>query len=225
MGILQPLIQGFRYLISNFFRESRGSASIAGLFGQHLQLLGISLGIALLIALPVSILVTRVRWLRSPVLSVLSIIYTIPSLSLFVLLIPFFGIGIKPAIIALVAYAQLVLVRNTVVGLSGIDPAILEAARGMGMSSWQRFWRVEFPLALPLIVAGVRLAAISIIGIGTIAAFINAGGLGSLLFLGVSTGNRPQIMAGSIAIAVLAFGVNAILRMLEKRATFAIQGE
>ncbi len=117
------------------------------------------------------------------------------------------------------------LVRNTVVGLSGIDPAILEAARGMGMSNWQRFWRVELPLALPLILAGVRLAAISIIGIGTIAAFINAGGLGSLLFLGVSTGNRAQIVAGSIAIAVLAFAVNAILRLLEKRATFAIQGE
>jgi osmoprotectant transport system permease protein len=219
------LLQGIRYLINNFFRESRGTPSIAGLFGQHLQLLGISLGIALLIAIPVSILVTRVRWLRGPVLSVLGVIYTIPSLSLFVLLIPFFGIGMRPAIIALVAYAQLVLVRNTVVGLSGIDPAILEAARGMGMNSLQRFWRVELPLALPLILAGVRLAAISIIGIGTIAAFINAGGLGALLFLGVSTGNRAQIVAGSIAIAVLAFGVNAILRMLEKRATFAIQGE
>ncbi len=143
MSFLQPLIQGFRYLVSNFFRESRGSASIAGLFVQHLQLLGISLGIALLIAIPVSILVTRVRWLRGPVLSVLGVIYTIPSLSMFVLLIPLFGIGIKPAIIALVAYAQLVLVRNTVVGLSGIDPAILEAARGMGMNSLQRFWRVE----------------------------------------------------------------------------------
>lgn len=225
MDVLQPLIEGFQYLIDNFSAESRGSASIGGLFLQHLRLLGISLGLALLIAIPVSVLVTRVRWLRGPVLGVLGVIYTIPSLSLFVLLIPLFGIGTTPAIIALVAYAQLVLVRNTVVGLSGIDPSVLEAARGMGMSSWQRFWRVEIPLALPLILAGIRLAAISIIGIGTIAAFINAGGLGSLLFRGVLTGNRRQIVAGSIAIIVLAFAVNLVLRYLERWAARATTGE
>src|SRR6185436_11529776 len=121
-----------------------------------------------------------------------------PSLSLLVLMIPLFGIGTTPAIIALVAYAQLVLVRNTVVGLTGLDPAIVEAARGMGMSSWQRFRQVELPLALPLILAGARLATLSIIGIGTIAAFINAGGLGRLLFEGVATGNKQKIVAGAI---------------------------
>ena len=132
-----------------------------------------------MIALPLGWLLARVKWLRGPVLGVLGVIYTIPSLSLFVLLIPLLGLGLRTAIVALVAYAQLVLVRNILIGLTGIDPAIIEAAKGMGMNGWQRFSRVEFPLALPLILAGMRVATLSIIGIGTVAAFINGGGLGT----------------------------------------------
>jgi osmoprotectant transport system permease protein len=198
---------------------------VAGLFGEHLRLTAIALTIALAIAVPLGLLVARVRWLQGPVLGVLGVIYTIPSLSLFVLLIPLVGLGTVPAIIALVAYAQLVLVRNIVVGLTGIDPAIVEAARGMGMNDWQRFTRVELPLALPLLLAGTRLATLSIIGIGTIAAFINAGGLGKLLFEGVSTGNRDKIVAGAIAVSILAIGANLVLRFLERRAALAILGE
>jgi len=198
---------------------------VAGLFGEHLRLTAIALTIALGIAVPLGLLVARVRWLQGPVLGVLGVIYTIPSLSLFVLLIPLVGLGTVPAIIALVAYAQLVLVRNMVVGLTGIDPAIVEAARGMGMNGWQRFTQVELPLALPLLLAGTRLATLSIIGIGTIAAFINAGGLGKLLFEGVSTGNRDKIVAGAIAVSVLAIGANLVLRFLERRAALAILGE
>jgi osmoprotectant transport system permease protein len=159
------------------------------------------------------------------VLGALGVIYTIPSLSLFVLLIPLFGLGAVPAVIALVAYAQLVLVRNVVVGLTGIDPAVVEAARGMGMSGWQRFAQVELPLTLPLLLAGARVATLSIIGIGTIAAFINAGGLGQLLFEGVATGNRDKIVAGALAVSALAIGANALLRLLERRAALAIRGE
>jgi len=215
---MDNLIRGLRYIGSNF-------AFIAQLFGQHLLLTIVSLAIALLLALPIGVLLARVKALQGPILGVLGVIYTIPSLALFVLLIPLFGLGLKPAIIALVAYAQLVLVRNIVVGLTGIDPAIIEAAKGMGMNSWQRFSRVEFPLALPLMLAGMRLATLSIIGIGTIAAFINAGGLGRLLFEGVSTGNRPKIVAGSLLVAVLAFGANGILHFLERRAILPIRGE
>ncbi|HET9224144.1 MAG TPA: ABC transporter permease [Roseiflexaceae bacterium] len=207
-----------RYLIDNLPR-------IATLFGQHLRLAAIALAIALLIAVPLGVLIARVRWLRGPVLGVLGVIYTIPSLSLFVLLIPLFGLGTVPAVIALVAYAQLVLVRNIVVGLTGIDPAVIEAARGMGMSGWQRFARVELPLTLPLLLAGARVATLSIIGIGTIAAFINAGGLGQLLFEGVVTGNRDKIVAGALAVSILAIGANSLLRLLERRATLAIRGE
>ena len=206
------------YLINNL-------PQIAQLFVEHLRLTAISLGLSLLIAVPVSLLIVRWKWLQGPVLGLLGVIYTIPSLSLFVLLIPLLGLGVVPAVVALVAYAQLVLVRNIVVGLTGIDAAIVEAARGMGMSGWQRLAWVELPLALPLILAGMRLATLSIIGIGTIAALINAGGLGTLLFEGVSTGNRDKIVVGAIAVSALAIGANQILRFLERRAALAIRGE
>lgn len=215
---MQNILAGLRYLINN-------SGLVLGLVGEHLRLAAIALAIALLIAVPLGWLLSRVRWLRGPVLGVLGVIYTIPSLSLFVLLIPLLGLGPRTAIVALIAYAQLVLVRNVLVGLVGIDPAIVEAARGMGMNDWQRFTRVELPLALPLILAGTRVATLSIIGIGTIAAFINGGGLGRLLFDGVATGNRGKIVAGSIAIALLALGANVILRWLERRSARALLGE
>ncbi len=195
------------------------------LFAQHLRLTVEVLAISLVIAVPLGVLVARVRWLQGPVLGVLGVIYTIPSLSLFVLLIPQFGLGVTPAVIALVAYAQLMLVRNWVIGLKSIDPSILEAARGVGMNGWQRFWQVEFPLALPLLLAGVRLAALSTIGIGTIAAYINAGGLGTLLFVGVTTANYPMILTGGVAVSALAVGVNYFLRFLERRAEITIRGE
>ncbi len=205
------------YLINNF-------PIVAGLFAQHLRLTGISLILSLVIAMPLGYLIYRISWLRGPVLAVLGVIYTIPSLSLLVLLIPLFGLGTLPAVIALVAYAQLVLVRNWLAGLVGINPAVIEAAQGMGMNAWQRFCLVELPLALPLLLAGIRLASISIIGIGTIAAFINAGGLGNLLFQGVTTSNYSKILAGSISVSVLALGINLIIRFFERRAEERISG-
>jgi osmoprotectant transport system permease protein len=206
------------YLLNNL-------PAVGQLFFEHLRLTVVALGIALGIALPVGVVASRIAWLRGPLLGVLGVIYTIPSLSLLILLIPLTGLSPTTAIITLVAYALLVLVRNTVVGLTGVDPAIVEAARGMGMDDWQRLWRVELPLALPLIVAGARLAAISIIGIGTVAAFISAGGLGVLLFDGVRTSNYEKIIAGAIAVTVLAAGVNLLLRLVERRASAAIYGE
>ncbi|HZK17605.1 MAG TPA: ABC transporter permease, partial [Anaerolineaceae bacterium] len=152
------------------------------------------------------------------------IIYTIPSLSLFVLLIPIFGLGTKPAIIALIAYAQLLLIRNWLVGLTTIEPAVLEAARAMGLNGWQRFWQVEFPLALPMLLAGIRLVALSSIGIGTMAAYINAGGLGVLLFQGVTTANYGKIFAGALAVTVLSFATSFFIRYLERRAEYRIYG-
>ena len=198
---------------------------VGTLFLEHLQLTLLALFFSLLIALPLGVLIVRVKWLQGPVMSVLGIFYTIPSLSLFVLLIPVFGLGKTSAVIALVGYAQLLLVRNWIVGLSNVDPAMIEAARGMGMSNWQRFIQVEFPLALPMLLAGIRLATLSSIGIGTIAAFINAGGLGRLLFQGVTTANYDKIVTGSLAVSILAIGVNYFLRFLEKRADYAIHGD
>ena len=207
-----------QYLINNLPR-------VSVLFGQHLYLTVMALLIAVVLGIPLGILIYQVRWLRGPVLSVLGVIYTIPSLSLLILLIPLTGLSPTTAIIVLVAYAQLVLVRNTLAGLSGVAPHIIEAARGMGMNGWQRLWRVELPLAAPVILAGVRLATITIIGIGTVAAFISAGGLGVLLFEGVRTSNYDKIVAGAIAVSLLAFAVNALLRALEKRAEVRTRGE
>jgi osmoprotectant transport system permease protein len=198
---------------------------VGELLVQHLRMTAIALGLGLMIAIPVGVLIARVRWLQGPVLAVLGVVYTIPSLSLFVLLIPLFGLGLTPAVIALVAYTQLLLVRNWLEGLLGIDPVVVEAARGMGMSYLQRFWQVELPLALPLLLAGIRLAAVSAIGIGTIAAFINAGGLGELLFEGVITANPQKILAGAVTVSLLAVGINYILRYFERRAEIVIRGE
>ncbi len=206
------------YLIDHFDR-------VGQLFVQHLELTAEALLLALLIAMPLGVLIARVRRLQGPILGLLGVIYTVPSLSLFVLLIPWFGLGTAPALIALVAYAQLMLVRNWAVGLTGIDPALLEAADGMGMSGWQRFWLVEFPLALPLLLAGIRLATLSTIGIATIAAYINAGGLGTLLFEGVVTANGQKIVAGGLAVSVLAVTVNYLLWFIEHRAEIATRGD
>jgi osmoprotectant transport system permease protein len=203
------------YLISN-------PGVITALTGQHLALTAISLVLALAIALPLGVLAARRPRVRGPVLGALGVIYTIPSLALFVLLIPLIGLGRVPAVTALVAYAQVILVRNVTTGLLGVDPAVLEAARGMGMTAWQRFWRVEVRLALPVILAGVRVAVLAIIGIGTIAAFVNAGGLGVLLFEGVSQSHPDKIVAGSIATSGLALAVNALLRSAERRASSSL---
>jgi osmoprotectant transport system permease protein len=196
------------YLIENW-------RTVGQLLLQHLWLTVSALGIAALIALPVGVLLARVPALRGPVLGVFGVLYTIPSLSLLVLLIPVLRLGYWPAVVTLVIYAQLVLVRNVVLGLTTIDPAVIEAARGMGMSSWQRLWRVELPLALPLMLAGLRVATLSTIAIATIAAFVNAGGLGMLLFDGVRSSNREKIAAGALAVALLAVAANALLRRAE----------
>ncbi len=206
------------YLFTNF-------AEVGMRFGQHLWMTLLALGIALLIALPIGILITRVKRLERPVMTVLNVLYTVPSLALLVLLIPFVGLGLDNAVIVLVVYAQVILVRNIVVGLNGVEPAVVEAARGMGMSRLQRLVRVELPLALPIILAGVRIATVTIIGIGSVAALINAGGLGRLLFDGVSQNHEGKIIAGSIAVAALAGLSNLLLRLLERRAALAIHGE
>lgn len=199
-------------------------------FVQHLQLTAIAMGIALVIAVPVALLITRFRWLQGPVLTVLNVLYTIPSIALLVLLVsvPFFGLGQTTAIAVLVIYAQVILVRNMVVGLNGVDRSIVDAASGMGMNGWQRLRRVELPLAMPVIIAGIRIATVTTIGIAIIAGLVGGGGLGRLLFEGVSrsnAGGQGRIVAGALGAALLAGIANALLRFVERRTTRAIYGE
>ena len=198
------------YLISNFDK-------VLKLLFEHLYLVSLSLFTALVIATVLGIIISRYKFLYGPIIGSLGIIYTIPSIALFALMIPFTGLGFKSAFIALVAYSQMILVRNIVAGIRGIDPAIIEAAKGMGMGKWRILFKIETPLALPVVIGGIRIATISIIGIATIAAYINAGGLGELIFEGIYQDHSQKIIAGTIAVAVLAISADLGFRLLERK--------
>lgn len=182
----------------------------------HLQMTGLALMGAIALALPLTLLIRRYPWLSSPILGTLSTLYTIPSLALIIFLVPLLGLSAAPVIVALVIYAQVILVRNFTVGLASIQPALLEAAQAMGMNRWQRWWWVQVPLALPLALAGVRLAVIVEIAVATIGAKFGAGGLGVLLFEGIQMNRTDKIWAGAIAVAGLACLINLGLLALER---------
>jgi osmoprotectant transport system permease protein len=183
---------------------------------QHLVLVVVSLAIALAIALPLGVLVARKPRAGAITIGVLSAIYTIPSLALLAILVAIFGLGTPTAIVALVAYAQMLLVRNIAEGLQGVSPAAVDAARGLGFTPLAQLLRVELPLALPAIVAGVRIATVSLISIATVAAWIDAGGLGTLIFEGLHQDDPPKIIAGSLAAVLLAVIADVALRAVER---------
>jgi osmoprotectant transport system permease protein len=186
---------------------------------RHLVLVLLSVGAATAIGIPLGVWVTRhPRWKRTA-LGAAGIVQTIPSLALFGLLIPvpMLGIGTKTALLALTLYSLLPVLRNTVTGIEGVDPAVREAARGMGMTDAQILSIVEMPLAAPMILAGVRLATVIGIGVATIAAAIGAGGLGVLIFRGVAMVDHVTILAGALPAAALALLADAIFGAAEKR--------
>ncbi len=191
---------------------------------QHLLLTGVSLGVALVIALPVGFLLARNGKASSSVIAVLNVIYSIPSMAMFVLLIPLFGLGFMPAVVALITYSQFVLVRNIVAGFRKNDLAVLEAGVAMGMTRWQLLIKIELPLALPVILGGVRIACISIIGIATIAAWVNAGGLGTLLFNGLYEDNSGEIITGTVFVSLLAIICNQLIYWCETAASRRAEG-
>lgn len=183
---------------------------------EHMQLSFISLLIAVVIAVPLAIYLTNHKKIASPIIQVTAIFQTIPSLALLGLMIPLVGIGSVPAIIALVIYALLPILRNTYTGLMEIDPSLNEAADAMGMDRWRKLMKVQIPIAMPIIMAGIRNAMVLIIGTGTIAALIGAGGLGSLILLGIDRGNNYLILMGAIPAAILAVGFDYLLSYFEK---------
>jgi osmoprotectant transport system permease protein len=201
-----------------FFVEHR--AEILEATGAHLTLVFIAMAIAIAIALPLGMVVVQRPTLRNIALGLASVFQTIPSLALFGFLIPIpfiGGIGRRTAIVALVLYALLPILRNTYVGLTGIDPAVLQAAEAMGMTNPQILWRVRLPLALPVILAGIRTATVITIGVATIAAAIGAGGLGTFIFRGVAMVSDAVILAGAIPAALLAILADILLAALERR--------
>ncbi len=204
--------------MQEFFLIRYGS-EIVQRTGEHLLLVGVAVAIAILISIPLGVLITRKKALRQPVLAIANILQTIPSLALFGLLIPLVGIGAVPAIIALTVYSFLPIIRNTYTGIMNVDPAVREAGRGMGMTDWQLLSRVELPLALGVILAGVRVAVVIAVGIATIAAAIGAGGLGVFIFRGIAVVNNQLILAGAVPAAAIALIADYGIGFLERQLT------
>jgi len=188
---------------------------IFNLFIQHIQLTIFAILIAIVIAIPLGILIVRYRKLSVPVIGFTNVVQSIPSLALLGFLVPMLGIGSKPAIIMVVMYSLLPIVKNTFTGLTNISPSLIEAADGMGLTNTQVLLKVRFPLAMPIIMSGIRISAVTAVGLMTIAAFIGAGGLGSLVFTGVATVNNNMILSGAIPACFLAIGLDFIIGKVE----------
>jgi len=204
--------------LASYFWERR--QDILALTAQHLLLVAVSTFLAAAVGIPLGIWLTRRPKLARPILGLAGVVQTIPSLALFGFLLPLpliGGIGARTAIVALLVYAMLPLLRNTYAGILSVDPAIVEAATGLGMTPRQRLFWVELPLALPVVLAGVRIATVVSIGLATIAAAIGAGGLGVLIYRGIAIVDNRQILAGAVPAALLALAADGLLGALERR--------
>lgn len=191
---------------------------------EHLYLVSISVGAAILSGVPIGIMITKDKQLADTILYVASVIITIPSVAMFGLMIPLLslvnrGIGFWPAAIAIFLYSQLPIIRNTYTAINNIDPALREAAKGMGMSDWQRLVKVEIPLAVPVIMAGVRMAVVMNIAVATIAVYIGAGGLGTIINEGITGTDSVKLIVGAVAVSLLAIIADYLFLSLQKLLT------
>lgn len=198
--------------------EMRGGDLISAL-GVHIQLVLLSMLIAIVVGVTLGIIITRVKALKGITLGAAGILQTIPSLAMLGFMIPLFGIGMKTAIAALFLYSLLPIIRNTYAGITDVDKSIVEAARGMGMTNSQILFKVQIPLALNVIMAGVRTATVINVGTATLAAFIGAGGLGEFIFLGIQRNIDAIILLGAIPAALLALIIDYVLGVVEKMTT------
>lgn len=204
-------------IVEYFYRHH---SEILGATLEHIWLVGAAMLIAVAIGVPLGILVARRPWLSKLILGGANIAETIPSLALFGFLLPVPWLGARAdrlAIVALMLYALLPIIRNTAAGISGVDTAVREAARGMGMTESQILWRVEMPLSFSTMLAGIRIATVLTVGVATIAAAIGAGGLGEFIFRGLAMVNNQLILAGAIPAALLAISADVLLGVLERR--------
>ena len=205
-----------------FIANNLGVIGSLGL--QHISIVSVAVGLAILTGVPIGIAITQNRAAADAVLYVASIVVTIPSIALFGLMIPVLsligqGIGWLPAVTAILLYSQLPIIRNTYTAITNVDPALREAARGMGMTAMQRLWQVEMPISVPVIMAGVRTAVVMNIGVAAIAAYIGAGGLGVLISRGISQSDPRQLIAGAVAVSLLAIIADYGLLYVQKRLT------
>ncbi|WP_067928000.1 ABC transporter permease [Alicyclobacillus shizuokensis] len=202
------------------FFQSHWSEAV-GLTLQHLRLVGASVGIAIVTGVPLGIYVSQKESLAEFILALAGMVMTIPSIAMFGILIPILslinqGIGFLPAVIALILYSELPIIRNTYLAIKNVDPSVRDAAVGMGMTPRQRLLKVELPIAIPVIMAGVRVAVVMTIGIGAIAAYIGAGGLGVYIAQGISNSYTTMIQAGAVAVSVLAICADVILASVQR---------
>ncbi|MFV0436426.1 MAG: ABC transporter permease [Desulfopila sp.] len=194
----------------------------ATLAWQHAWVVAIAVVIAILTGVPIGIWISFNRRAAEIVLSIAGIIMTIPSIALFGIMIPILsvfghGIGVVPAIVALVLYSQLPIIRNTYAAIKNVDPNIIDAGTGMGMTGAQVMFKVKLPMALSVIFAGVRMAVVMSIGIGAIAAYIGAGGLGHYIFMGINQTNDPMILTGALCVSAMAIIVDGIFGVIENK--------
>lgn len=198
------------YFLANYDRIAQATL-------RHVEICGLAISLALAIGIPLGIAAAKLRPLAFAILGTVSVIYTIPTLAMFGLMIPILGLGFWPAVTAIVLYSLLPVVQNAYTGIVNVPEHSREAARGLGMSAWQMLWRVELPLSLVVLSAGVRTAVVNAVGMGTLASLIGAGGLGDLVFRGISTVSLVVVLAGSIPIVVLAVLADMGLRKAETR--------
>lgn len=204
-----------QYLLSPYNYDLTDPGSIPNLFLQHLWLVGITMLISLAIAIPLGLLAARYKWLYTPLIAVADFLYTIPSIAMIAFLIAITGLTLSTALIPLILYTQLALIRNIVTGINNVDPLMLEVGRAMGMNPFQLFMRVRLPLALPTIVAGIRIATVTTIGIASLASLVGEGGLGDLIFKNIATLDLNAVTAGAILLAALAILVDLLLLGLQ----------
>ncbi len=206
-------------MISLFRYMGEHASQIAELLLQHIEMTAVAVGFAVLIGVPLGILISYVKKLGKPIIGAANVVQAIPSMALLGLAIPLLGIGTLPAVVMVIIYSLLPIIKNTYTGIASIDPQLVEAARGIGLTRWQILTKVKIPLALPVIMAGVRISSVTAVGLMTMAAFIGAGGLGYLVFSGIRTVNNLQILAGAIPACLLALLVDFLMGLVEKLVT------
>lgn len=196
------------------FFQTNGAELLVKIW-QHIYLSFVSLGLGIIVAVPVAVGLTRAKKLAGFVIGLASVLQTVPSMALLALMIPIFGIGSFPAIVALFIYSLLPILRNTYIGLNNVDPSVLDAAKGIGMSNIQSIMQVELKLAAPVIMSGIRLSATFVIAWATLASYIGAGGLGDFIFNGLNLYRSDLILGGSIPVIILALITDYILGKIE----------
>ncbi len=209
---------GFASLFSRTITYlSRRSDLVLDLLLEHIWLVIVSISIAVVVSVIIGIIISYKSSVAITVITVCQILMTIPSMAMLAFMVPIFGIGFTTGVVALILYSLLPIVRNTYTGIKEISPAIIESATAMGMTEWRVLTKIKIPLARPVIMAGIRTATVMIVGIGAIAAYIGAGGLGELIFQGISRSNEPMIIVGALGVSIIALAFDFILSWGERK--------